>query len=667
MLFKSFYIKNFRQFKGDTTIEFAHDKEKNVTIILGDNTFGKTTLLQAFNWCLYDFVMFDADSNPDMLLNYELASQMQNGSRNLVEVKIILIHKNTEYTISRVQEYIFTKHNNVVGEKSKITMSYKVIGGDGQTDIRELYIDRTINEILPRNLSEFFFFDTERVRDVSTRKDVNDSVKRLLGLTALDNAIKHLGSKSKKRSVIGRLYATMDSDGDQRAAEALERINSTQERKSVIAERIVDIKTEIKDYETEKARLEHILLEGKSTASLQERSLALSRMINRETEVLEQLYDKYTREFSGGSVMFFAKPLMIRALVFMKEAKVDDKGIKDMTAQSISDIIKRGRCICGQELVENTNEYETVLKELEYLPPQSIGTSIRNFKDKIETYDVTSRNFFSNLKSRYEDIFRTKTNIEEWQDELDDITGKIAGTEDMQKYAKKLFEVKSRLKTLNEDREGLIRDDEGCNNDIMRYQKIYDSLVAVSSKNKEIMAHIRYAEEILNWISKTYKEKESDIRERLEEKVNDIFNQIYHGTRRVSINEKYDVTLLTMIGDDEIASGESEGLNRVKNFAFIAGLVELAKEKIVAIADENEMDLSSEPYPLVLDAPFSNADAIHTANISKVLPEVAEQVIMFVMEKDWHYAKPKMAYRVGSKWMLQKISDTYTVLKRSDS
>lgn len=156
MLIKSLYIKNFRQFKGETTVEFACDKEKNVTIILGDNTYGKTTLLQTFNWCLYDFVVFDKDSNPDMLLNLELASQMKYGSRDIVEVKIVLIHKKTEYTISRTQEYIWTEHK-VRGEKSKVTMSYKLLGSDGQTDIRDQYIEKMINEILPRNLSNFFF------------------------------------------------------------------------------------------------------------------------------------------------------------------------------------------------------------------------------------------------------------------------------------------------------------------------------------------------------------------------------------------------------------------------------------------------------------------------------------------------------------------------------
>lgn len=57
MLIKTLRMKNFRQFKGTTEINFSCDAEKNVTVILGDNTFGKTTLLQAFNWCLYGTVI----------------------------------------------------------------------------------------------------------------------------------------------------------------------------------------------------------------------------------------------------------------------------------------------------------------------------------------------------------------------------------------------------------------------------------------------------------------------------------------------------------------------------------------------------------------------------------------------------------------------------------
>ena len=46
MLIKTLRMENFRQFRGTTKVDFSCDPDKNVTIILGDNTFGKTTLLQ---------------------------------------------------------------------------------------------------------------------------------------------------------------------------------------------------------------------------------------------------------------------------------------------------------------------------------------------------------------------------------------------------------------------------------------------------------------------------------------------------------------------------------------------------------------------------------------------------------------------------------------------
>ena len=77
MIVKSLRYKNFRQFKNENTIKFSCDRDKNVTIILGNNTFGKTTLLQMFNWCFYNKAIFN--DNPYFLLNYEISKKMFNG------------------------------------------------------------------------------------------------------------------------------------------------------------------------------------------------------------------------------------------------------------------------------------------------------------------------------------------------------------------------------------------------------------------------------------------------------------------------------------------------------------------------------------------------------------------------------------------------------------
>ena len=59
MKFKKIILTNFRQFKGRNELVFSTDDEKNITIVYGGITYGKTTLLQAFNWVFYNSVKLE--------------------------------------------------------------------------------------------------------------------------------------------------------------------------------------------------------------------------------------------------------------------------------------------------------------------------------------------------------------------------------------------------------------------------------------------------------------------------------------------------------------------------------------------------------------------------------------------------------------------------------
>lgn len=54
MKFESIKLHNFMRYKGETEIRFSCNNTKNVTVVLGDNAFGKTTLAQAFRWGLFE-------------------------------------------------------------------------------------------------------------------------------------------------------------------------------------------------------------------------------------------------------------------------------------------------------------------------------------------------------------------------------------------------------------------------------------------------------------------------------------------------------------------------------------------------------------------------------------------------------------------------------------
>ena len=659
MLIKRLEMVNFRQFRGKQVIDFADDKTRNITIILGKNTSGKSTLLNAFIWCLYGTNNFETKQ----LLNKEVEKEMHVGDSEKVHVEITLIHNDTEYVISRNQEYNCTVRGVQSTPESHSQVAYKQ--ADGQTEIvRSKAAKSVINEILPEDLSDYFFFDTEEIEKISNKKDVTEAVKGLLGLSVLNNAMKHLKDNSRS-NVIKNFKNKMDMDGGEKVTELKHKIADEEEKREQLLEELNNVKGEIEHYERRKEYLKDIIRDNQTTAALQKDKEKKEVAVKKEESALETTLDNFIKDFNTNIINYFATPLMQKALEVLKNEEIIDKGIRDMTSNSIEDIINRERCICGTVVKEGEMPYTCLLKESEYLPPQSIGTVVRSFRERIYNYHDSSKTYLSKLDVNYKAYLRSKERIFEWNDDILEISEQIKGKENMKKYEDELSDVEATLKRLIEKRDNKKESFDNCSKRIESHQREYDGLSLANEKNKEIQECVSYAEEIYEWIKSAYDEKEMQIRDDLESKVNDIFSKMYHGRRKVIIDEKYRVELLTDYVGEDLKTDRSKGLDTVKNFAFVAGLVELAKNKVISKTSEGDLELGSEPYPLIMDAPFSNADENHVKNIATVLPDIAEQIIIFVMKKDWSHAERVMGSRVGKSYSLDKKSETLTLLEEA--
>lgn len=584
MLIKSITLYNFRQFKGKQKLEFSNDPQKNVTVLLGDNTFGKTTILQAFNWCLYGVADFPKDSNPDFLLNLEVSNELAGvEQKSEVYVELILVHKDMEYIIFRQQPYVDRGYGTWVALQSQLSVSYKESGITKQ--VREGEEQRIVNSILPQSLSGYFFFDTERVSDISSRKDLSDAVRGLLGLAAVGNARKHLGSRTQKATAIGQWCASLDSSGDERARKAQATIVDQTERMEALESEIESAEKEIASLNAKKERIAEILRDNQSTAELQRKKQALESRLKGERSELETCNKLFLDYFNNLAIIYFMLPLMDQAETCLVHADVDDRGIRDMTEASICDIIKRRRCICGAELQVSedgktgNSAYLHLLEELRFLPPAHIGTAVKNFKQLIATDRRNISLFFPTIEQKYREIQKHRDAIASLEDEIARIDESIFGKENMGSYEADMNRIKDSIKRMIEKKARCDREIGACQSAIESAQKLYDSLVSASERNKKLITYIAYAEQICAWIDETYVEKEQEMRSQLQQRVNDIFGKMYHGQRRVQIDKQYHVTLFAQLNGKEIITGESEGLKRVKNFAFIAGLVDLAKEK----------------------------------------------------------------------------------------
>lgn len=87
----------------------------------------------------------------------------------------------------------------------------------------------------------------------------------------------------------------------------------------------------------------------------------------------------------------------------------------------------------------------------------------------------------------------------------------------------------------------------------------------------------------------------------------------------------------------------------------------MARENRTANNEDAQL-LSSEPYPLVMDAPLSTFDKRRIKTVCESLPNIAEQVIIFIKDTDGELAEDYMGDKIGSRHQFDKKNEFETVL-----
>lgn len=116
------------------------------------------------------------------------------------------------------------------------------------------------------------------------------------------------------------------------------------------------------------------------------------------------------------------------------DAKQDGEGIPKMHSDSIEHILHRGKCICGADLTMNQGAVNHIRFEQSLLPPQHIGTTIREFKRDCQRYETEIENYPETIRTDY---FRIRENANQLDDKrayLVELSRSIKGNIDVGKY-----------------------------------------------------------------------------------------------------------------------------------------------------------------------------------------------------------------------------------------
>lgn len=662
MLIKQITLSNFRQYKEKQVVNFSCDKEKNVTVILGDNTSGKTTLIQAFNWCLYGTTSFKTRE----LINSESLQEMELYSASEVSVEVELQHEERLYVIRRTQIVTKNEINRApTFARSTLKVEYQEPNGEMQ-EVPSVEAQNTVNKILPEALSGYFFFDGEHIADINNKGNVVSAVRGLMGLETISEAVDHFDPK-KANSVISKLHKELDIGQDQKDSQLKSDLITAKEKLQSLEQRKTQVENEISFFENRKNELDAQILANAATKARQEEKNRIERDLNYLQNNQETVELQIVRDFTKNSYKFFAKSLYKKAYSVIADAKCEGEGIPKMHSDSIEFILKRGKCICGADLTLNQGAVNNIRYEQSLLPPQHIGTEIREFKRDCQKAENDVEDFAEIIKNDYKRIRENANQIDDKRSQLSELSRLLQGNVDVGKFERDNVENSRQLSEKRMLLQDLSTSIGEVKNQIQSLESTINGLQVATEKNRKINSYIAYATKIYEWFKQSYDKSEEEVKKDLYTSINDLFSQMYHGQRTVEIDDNYHITLKVDNGKGVFVNDTSPGLDTVKNFAFIAGIVDLARKKAQIKGDDlDNVQYSSEPYPIVMDAPFSNADDKHIANISKVLPQVAEQVILVVMNKDWEYAQSNMNHKVGILYQIEKHSEIKSSIRRKD-
>lgn len=630
----SLKVENFRQFFGEREMTFAAG-QKSVTVVIGNNGFGKTTLLNAIVYALYGSESFTpAFEDPEHLVNDRAIQEAKVGQSVQSKVVFDFSHnfgpQKFKYRITRTCKGTKKNSKELGATTEQIMLATTPPSGNTEVTEDAGEIQDQIDRILPRNLYPYFFLDGERIEKMVSpnkeeRKRLALATKQLAGLEVLDRGIRHVAEARKDIDeelgdiAINELKEFMkDKIEKENELEELKkeilRVNTEMEANNLYIEEIdtkLKGKKEVGDLQKrrERLQLEKIDLEEQS-----------GRLIKKQTEFLSRsAYKLYCRNVCADFIELVDK---------LKKKGELPAGIK---RKFVLELIESKRCICGAELGEGGTHLGNVKEWLNKGGMHAAEAELLTLSGQIDSFS----NSISGHEAEYGGIVQERKRIERSKVRIDsDLEGISAKLGDgpfediklLEKKRNELLDRKSNYEVDLSQKKHRVKDFQ------IVLEKIRKNIAEAEGQAGEAvdLMHMldiaNRTEDALKLVRSSY---EGELKEKLESKMGKIFSNIFIKSGYTPrLEDDFTPKLTYPVG----AVSKSGGENQILTISFIGAIIEVTKSKT---ADLDGEDGSTVEYPVVVDSPFGQLDTTNKSGVAKALTAICDQAIVFVSNEQW--------------------------------
>lgn len=226
---------NFGLYRGEHTVAFPNSEDgRCVTLIGGLNGRGKTTFLDAVTLAMYGKRALRTLQNERIKYSTYILNHINKSAQPRTAGITIVLDG-----LSNFPSGLTIKRSWSSDSSGSVEERFTVMHDGAEDKYLSENWDYYVEEILPLNISRFFFFDNEKIAQIAddeTFESVKTSIKVLLGITTIDQLIEDMSKlmsstyaelKNSARSDVLKKLSDVETEINTTEAEIQENIQET--------------------------------------------------------------------------------------------------------------------------------------------------------------------------------------------------------------------------------------------------------------------------------------------------------------------------------------------------------------------------------------------------------------------------------------------------------
>ena len=633
-------VRNFRQLR-DVKVFFSTDTEKPLTVVRAENGTGKTTLLHALTWGLFDngalpgrrssYRMHPLDWNPE---TEGIVCEVE------VEIRFVTIDEETgmerKFDLVRTTRERPTTAGAFVVEGSELMLLAETPNGYRPVSNPTAFIK---NRVLPTSLKDVFFIDGDRALSFieatderSAKRDrVQEAVRQLLGLDILEKADYHVEA-ARRRAVAAVRREAAGTD--------LEHLAAQEDRETDRLQRLEAEKEQIDEdrqaTDTRKRKATAALHEALAAGGGDRKRLG-SDLKDRERELYRKR--KLYRDLVKGQRSLINNS---NVLLRIASAQVADAGalltklettgvIPDTLPDVVRDRLSRRRCICGRDVSAGTDGYAALcdlLTDIDTLDESHeillhLSTATRILERPGGGYEGP-QSWAAQARASLEDVFGCEADQRQLEKDIKELETRISSIPErnIDELQRMVTDEDTEIRRLTSEAARVSERIRTTKRSLDQVKKARISALTKERKYRRRLTEEIAATDLRTVIRGTVKTLENETVDEVSDAMSEIFLEMIVADpetggliRRARLTRQHDIVV---IGFDEQKLDPDKDLSgaqrRALTLAFILGLVKVSGVKA----------------PNVVDTPLGMTSALVRRSLLEYAARNATQLVMFL-------------------------------------